>query len=64
MYQDALSAIRLATQKFPLVEALKEAMARSTGDDAWRVLRPPLMPLDGATADALWSELAAAGFPA
>jgi 4-hydroxy-tetrahydrodipicolinate synthase len=62
--QSALSAIRLATQKFPLVEALKEAMARSTGDAAWRALRPPLMPLDADVADAFWTELTAAGFSA
>ena len=60
--QAALSAIRLATQKFPLVEALKEAMARRTGNDSWRALRPPLMPLDDTTANAFWSELTAAGF--
>ena len=34
-------------------------MARTTGNDDWRTLRPPLMPLDRATADALWTELAA-----
>ena len=63
-YQTALSAIRLATQKFPLVEALKEAMARKTGDAAWRTLRPPLQPLDAATAEAFWAALGAAGFSA
>lgn len=63
-YQAALSAIRLATQKFPLVEALKEAMARRTGNDSWRTLRPPLMPLDDATAESLWAELTAAGLTA
>ena len=61
--QKALSAIRLAMQRFPLVEALKEAMARQTGDEAWRVLRPPLQPLDRASADALWQALNKAGFP-
>ena len=60
--QAALSAIRLATQKFPLVEALKGAIARQTGEDAWRALRPPLQPLDDATADALWTALTDAGF--
>ena len=60
-YQAALSAIRLATQKFPLVEALKEAMARRTGDPAWRAMRPPLQPLDDATATALWATLNEAG---
>lgn len=63
-YQSALSAIRLATQKFPLVEALKEAMARRTGNDSWRALRPPLMPLDDATAESLWAELTSAGLAA
>lgn len=63
-YQKALSAIRLATQEYPLVEALKEAMSRRTGDAAWRTLRPPLMPLDTATADAFWADLCAAGFTA
>lgn len=62
-YQEALSAIRLATQKFPLVEALKEAMARQTGNNAWRALRPPLQHLDDATADDLWAALNEAGFP-
>lgn len=61
-YQAALSAIRLATQKYPLVEALKEAMARRTGDDAWRTLRPPLMPLDPGIAETFWGELTATGF--
>ncbi|MEX2454375.1 MAG: dihydrodipicolinate synthase family protein [Rhodospirillaceae bacterium] len=63
-YQQALGAIRAAVQKFPLVEALKEAMARATGNPAWRTLRPPLMPLPEETAEALWRELAGAGFPA
>lgn len=58
-YQEALGAIRTAIQKYPLVEALKEIMARRTGNDGWRRLRPPLMPLDAAMADALWTDLAA-----
>ena len=57
--QARLGAIRTTIQKYPLVEALKEIMARTTGNDDWRTLRPPLMPLDRATADALWTELAA-----
>lgn len=62
--QDALGRIRTAVQKYPLVEALKETMARRTGNPDWRGLRPPLMPLDEKTADALWRDLAAAGFAA
>lgn len=61
-WQAALGAIRETVQKYPLVEALKEIMARSTGNGAWRTLRPPLMPLDAATGDSLWADLAAIGF--
>ncbi len=61
-WQAALGAIRETIQKYPLVEALKEIMARATGNDAWRTLRPPLMPLDPATGDALWADLSAIGF--
>lgn len=60
--QAALSAVSLVTQQFPLVESLKEAIARQKGEDAWRALRPPLQPLDDATADGLWTALTEAGF--
>lgn len=60
-HQAALSAIRLATQKFPLVGAIKEAMARKTDNAAWRTLRPPLQPLNPETAEAFWAALGAAG---
>ncbi len=62
--QSALGAIRGTIQKYPLVEALKEIMARSTGNHFWRTLRPPLKPLDAASGDALWADLAAIGFDA
>jgi len=38
-------------------------MARQTGNNAWRALRPPLRHLDDATADDLWAALNEAGFP-
>jgi len=51
--QAALDAVRHAFQKFPLVPALKTAVAQATGDDAWRTTRPPLVPLDAAQRAAL-----------
>ncbi len=37
-------------------------MARHTGDDAWRTVRPPLTRLDDAQAAALMEALAGTGF--
>ncbi len=42
--------------------ALKEIMARHTGDDAWRNVRPPLVRLDDAQAAALREALDGTGF--
>ena len=60
--QAELSAIRKTIQSFPLVEALKEVMARSTGHDGWRTLRPPLRALDAAQRERLATALGAIGF--
>ena len=55
--QAALDAVRQAFQKFPLVPALKAAVAQATGDDGWRTTRPPLVPLDAAQRAALLETL-------
>jgi len=55
--QAELSAVRIAVQQFPLIEALKEIMAAFTGRAAWRTLRPPLRPLARAQAAALIDSL-------
>ncbi len=47
---------------YPLSAALKEIMARHTGDDAWRNVRPPLTRLDAAQAAALMEALDGTGF--
>ncbi len=60
--QYALTVARLLVQGYPLVPALKEIMARHTGEPGWRRLRPPLTPLPGETADKLWREFTASGF--
>jgi 4-hydroxy-tetrahydrodipicolinate synthase len=32
-------------EKLPMIPALKETLARRTGDPAWRTVRPPLIEL-------------------
>lgn len=43
--QRAIEDARAAYEKLPLIAALKEAVARKTGDAQWRVVRPPLVEL-------------------
>ena len=59
--QAVLNATRKAATSAPLIAGLKELMARSTGDAAWRTVRPPHLPLSPAQADALWAAFDAAG---
>jgi 4-hydroxy-tetrahydrodipicolinate synthase len=59
---EELSAVRATIQAFPLIEALKEIVADATGKPAWRRLRPPLMPLSRAEANALLASLRSCGF--
>ena len=60
--QDELGAIRTTIQAFPLIAALKEIVARATGEAGWRRQRPPLEPLTAEQADGLMAKLAAVGF--
>jgi 4-hydroxy-tetrahydrodipicolinate synthase len=60
--QDELGAIRTAIQAFPLIAALKEIVARATGDAGWRRQRPPLDALSRDQADALMAKLTSVGF--
>ena len=53
--------VRKVCASYALVPALKETMARHTGDDGWRAMRPPLTALKDADAWALGAELAATG---
>lgn len=60
--QAALDAIAELLPKYPLIEALKETLARATGNLGWRTVRPPLLPLAPEAAAQLRRELGAAGF--
>lgn len=61
--QEALTAFRIAMQDFPLIAALKALVARATGDQAWRITRPPLVDLTIEAEDAMVRRLQKAGFP-
>jgi len=43
--QREIDAVRVTFEKLPMIAALKEAVARRTGDAGWRAVRPPLVEL-------------------
>jgi 4-hydroxy-tetrahydrodipicolinate synthase len=43
--QREIDAVRAAFEDLPLIAALKETVARRTGDASWRAVRPPLVEL-------------------
>jgi 4-hydroxy-tetrahydrodipicolinate synthase len=55
--QARLDEIRGTFQKFPMIPALKAAIARHGGDPAWATVRPPLVELSPSQAEALGQEL-------
>ena len=57
-----LVAVRQAIYRYPLSAALKEIMARLTGEVDWRRVRPPLAPMEEGDADALMGALDDAGY--
>ena len=56
-----LTATRKAATSVALIPGLREIIARSTGDDGWRTIRPPHLKLEKAQADAIWAAWQAAG---
>ena len=60
--QARLDEIRGTFQKFPMIPALKAAIAHYGGDPAWATVRPPLVNLAADSAAALVKELDARGF--
>src|SRR5207245_290043 len=51
--QREIDAVRAAFERLPLIAALKEAVARRTGDASWRAVRPPLIELTAEQRDRL-----------
>jgi 4-hydroxy-tetrahydrodipicolinate synthase len=60
--QQALDAIRDTVFAYPMIPALKAAIAEFSGDEQWRNVRPPLMSLDPEKSAALTSTLRAKQF--
>ncbi len=60
--QARLDEIRGVFQKFPMIPALKAAIAHYGGDPAWATVRPPLVDLGREPAAALVAELDRRGF--
>lgn len=60
--QQRLTAVRDVFEKFPAIPALKRLTATRTGQDAWRLPRPPHLPLDDERYAALRAELERVGF--
>lgn len=59
--QAMLTATRRAATAVPLIPGLREIIARSTGDDGWRVIRPPHLPLSAADGEKAWATWQATG---
>jgi 4-hydroxy-tetrahydrodipicolinate synthase len=60
--QAALNTIRGVFQQFPMIPALKAAIAHYSNEPAWVTVRPPLVELDDAQRNALAQGLHSAGF--
>ena len=60
--QSAVSASRARFQKYPMIAALKAAIAHWSGDAGWATVRPPLTELSASQARSLVEELTASGF--
>ncbi len=60
--QAGLNAVRAVFQQFPMIPALKAAIAHYSDDPIWATVRPPLVELDDTQRSALVRALHAAGF--
>jgi 4-hydroxy-tetrahydrodipicolinate synthase len=60
--QAALDVVRRTFQKYPMIPALKQAIAHWSGEPSWAKLRPPLVELSDAQAGSLVADLKQCGF--
>jgi len=60
--QAELDRIRNLFQKYPMIPAMKRAIAHWSGHAAWATVRPPLVALDAKQSAALLADLEQAGF--
>ncbi len=59
---DQLTQIRGVIQQYPLSSALKQLIARHTGNTAWHHIRPPFTVMDDVTRQKLFNEFDAIGY--
>jgi 4-hydroxy-tetrahydrodipicolinate synthase len=60
--QSRLNQIRSIFARYPMIPALKAAIANYSGDDAWTTVRPPLVEVSMEQSESLIKELDDAGF--
>lgn len=60
--QTALNKVRAVFGQFPLIAAMKTALASGLRDDAWTTMRPPLMELNFSQRETLLQQLGALDF--
>lgn len=60
--QNGLNTVRSLFQQFPMIPALKAAVAHWSGDAQWHRVRPPLVELNAQQRESLISQLVAQGF--
>jgi len=60
--QHALNDIRATVMAYPMIPALKATVAEFSGDDQWRIVRPPLVRLPDDQSAALATALRQKGF--
>jgi len=60
--QEALNRVRSTFAKYPMIPALKAAVAHYAGDPAWTTVRPPLVELDAGQRTKLIDDLSAIDF--
>jgi 4-hydroxy-tetrahydrodipicolinate synthase len=60
--QADLDTVRSLVAAYPMIAALKATVAEFSGDDAWRAVRPPLLPLDKEQSATLATKLRGVNF--
>ena len=60
--QAGITATRTLFQKYPMIPALKAAIAHHAGDSGWSTVRPPLVELNASQYQSLVGDLAQHGF--
>ena len=60
--QAGLDRVRGVFQKYPMIPAMKRAIAHWSGHPAWATVRPPLVEVDAEQSKALIAELEQSGF--